>query len=196
MCQSYLLILQLMDQLQNTKKMRIIASLVVHLETINDYIVVLMLVCAHIIVDCLNYKRNMTWNAYDRCLVRAVNFDRIVFLSDRACVENTRMDRRSFHSLCHLLKIVGQLEPSKNMGVEEMVAIFLHILSHDIKNRVIKRQFMRNGETISRRFNYVLYAVLRCHKELFKQPQPIQENCTDGRWKWFKVNFESFNKRT
>ena len=126
--------------------------------------------------------------------MRGINFNRIVFIFDLACVENTRMDRRSFHSLCHLLKIVGQLEPSKNMGVEEMVAIFLHILSHDVKNRVVKRQFMRSGETISRRFNYVLHAVLRCHKELLKEPEPIQENCTDERWKWFKVFFENFKQ--
>lgn len=85
-----------------------------------------------------------------------------------------------------MLRVVGQLEPSRNMGVEEMVAIFLHILSHDVKNRIIKRQFMRSGETSSRRFAYVLHAILRCYRELLKEPEPIQENCTDERWKWFK----------
>ena len=75
-----------------------------------------------------------------------------------------------------------------------MVAIFLHILSHDVKNRVVKRQFMRSGETISRRFNYVLHVVLRCHKELLKEHKPIQENYIYERWKWFKVLFGNFKQ--
>ncbi|XP_061341926.1 protein ALP1-like [Gastrolobium bilobum] len=67
-----------------------------------------------------------------------------------------------------------------------MVAIFLHILAHDVKNRIIKRQFMRSGETISRQFTHVLLAVLRCHTVLFKRPEAVPENSTDERWKWFK----------
>ena len=86
-----------------------------------------------------------------------------------------------------MVRVVGRLEPTRNMGVEEMVAIFLHILAHDIKNRVIKRQFMRSGETISRKFNNVLLAVLRCHKELLKHPELVLENSNDPKWKWFKV---------
>ncbi|XP_061369959.1 uncharacterized protein LOC133312729 [Gastrolobium bilobum] len=96
------------------------------------------------------------------------------------------MDRRSFHTLCHLLKTIGMLQPTRHMGVEEQVAVFLHILAHDVKNRVIKRQFMRSGETISRQFNKVLQSVLRCHTVLLKRPDPILQNPTDDRWKWFK----------
>ncbi|XP_050944053.1 protein ALP1-like [Cucumis melo] len=55
-----------------------------------------------------------------------------------------------------------------------MVAMFLHIVAHNVKNRVIQREFMRSGETISRHFNMVLLAVIRLHDELLKKPQP---NC-------------------
>ncbi|XP_062088344.1 protein ALP1-like [Humulus lupulus] len=72
------------------------------------------------------------------------------------------------------------------MDVEEMVAIFLHIISHDVKNRIIRRQFARSGETISRQFNLVLGALLRLHDVLLKKPEPILDNSTDERWKWFK----------
>ncbi|XP_061365999.1 protein ALP1-like [Gastrolobium bilobum] len=72
------------------------------------------------------------------------------------------------------------------MGVEEMVAIFLHILAHDVKNRIIKRQFMRSGETVSRQFTNVLLAVVRCHTVLLKRPEPVPQNSTDEKWKWFK----------
>ncbi|KAA0035701.1 putative nuclease HARBI1 [Cucumis melo var. makuwa] len=54
-----------------------------------------------------------------------------------------------------------------------MVAMFLHILAHDVKNCVIQREFMRSGETISRHCNMVLLAVIRLHQELLKKPQPF-----------------------
>ncbi|KAL4356269.1 hypothetical protein AHAS_Ahas09G0069800 [Arachis hypogaea] len=96
------------------------------------------------------------------------------------------MDRCAFRALCNMLKRVGRLEPSRNMGVEEMVAIFLHIIAHDVKIRVIKRQFVRSEEIISRRFNDVLLAILRCHNLLLKKPQPFSQDRMDERWKWFK----------
>ncbi|KAA0036827.1 putative nuclease HARBI1 [Cucumis melo var. makuwa] len=63
------------------------------------------------------------------------------------------MDRRHFAILCHLLRIIAGLTLTEVVDVEEMVAMFLHILTHDVKNRVIQRKFMRSGETISRHFN-------------------------------------------
>ncbi|XLS67398.1 hypothetical protein HN51_018421, partial [Arachis hypogaea] len=86
-------------------------------------------------------------------VIRDVSVDRIIYFSDLACIENTRMDRCAFHALCNMLKRVGRLEQSRNMGVKEMVPMFLHIIAHDVKIRVIKRQFVRSEETISRRFN-------------------------------------------
>ena len=67
-----------------------------------------------------------------------------------------------------------------------MVAIFLHIISHDVKNRIMRRQFARSGETVSRQFNVVLSALLRLHELLLKRPEPVPENSTDDKWKWFK----------
>ncbi|XP_038896714.1 uncharacterized protein LOC120084975 [Benincasa hispida] len=51
------------------------------------------------------------------------------------------------------------------VNIEEMVAIFLHILAHDVKNRVGRRQFVRSGETVSRHFNSILNVVLRLHED-------------------------------
>ncbi|KAK3219194.1 hypothetical protein Dsin_013164 [Dipteronia sinensis] len=72
------------------------------------------------------------------------------------------------------------------MDVEEMVAIFLHIISHDVKNRIMRRQFARSGETVSRQFNVVLNAILCLHELLLKKPKPVLGDSTDSRWKWFK----------
>ncbi|TYK10672.1 retrotransposon protein [Cucumis melo var. makuwa] len=67
-----------------------------------------------------------------------------------------------------------------------MVAMFLHVLAHDVKNRVIQREFVRSGETVSRHFNIVLLVVLRLYEELIKRPVPVTSNCNDQRWKYFE----------
>ncbi|MFQ6634673.1 hypothetical protein Gotur_010512 [Gossypium turneri] len=76
---------------------------------------------------------------------------------------------------------------NKNMLVDEQGAMFLHIISHHLKNRVIKHHFNRSGETVSRSFHHVLNAVIRLQYVLFKKAEPITANSTDLRWKWFKV---------
>lgn len=68
-----------MDQLQHTRKMRIIAILVLYLEILNGFIMMLMLACTYIIDDYLKHNNNRTWDAYTRHLVREVNFDRVIF---------------------------------------------------------------------------------------------------------------------
>ena len=73
------------------------------------------------------------------------------------------------------------------MSVEEMVAMFLIILAHHHKNRVIKFHFHRSGRTVSKYFHECLKAIIRCQKDFWKTPEPIPENSTDYRWKWFKV---------
>ena len=69
-----------------------------------------------------------------------------------------------------------------------MVGSFLHVLAHHVKNRVVARQLAWSSESISRNFNAVLHAV-HLHSILFKKLEPIPENCTNERWKWFKVHY-------
>ncbi|VVA31425.1 PREDICTED: ALP1 [Prunus dulcis] len=96
------------------------------------------------------------------------------------------MDRQSFHKLCQILVTRGQLRPTRNVSVEEMIAMFLHILAHHIKNRTIKYNFSRSGRTISKYFHEYLKAMIRCQKDFWKTLEPILENSTDPKWKWFK----------
>ncbi|KAA0038310.1 retrotransposon protein [Cucumis melo var. makuwa] len=89
------------------------------------------------------------------------------------------MDRRTFAILYHLLQTVSGLSSTEVVDVEEMVAMFLHVLAHDVKNRVIQREFVRSGETVSGHFNLVLLAVVRLYEELIKRPVPVTNNCND-----------------
>ena len=107
--------------------------------------------------------------------------------SDVHSISQLRMDRRTFGILCELLCHDDHIKKDGTVTLEEQVCIFLHILAHHAKNRTIVSRFCRSGETISRYFNSVLKAVLRLHDILLKKPDPVRENCTDDRWKIFKV---------
>ncbi|XP_038875111.1 uncharacterized protein LOC120067643 [Benincasa hispida] len=96
------------------------------------------------------------------------------------------MDRRTFVILCNMLRTISRSAPTQCIDMQEMVAIFLHILVHDVKNRVVGRKFAWSGETVSRHFRFVLTVVLQLHELLLKKPEPITSDCTDSKWKWFE----------
>ncbi|TYK02222.1 putative nuclease HARBI1 [Cucumis melo var. makuwa] len=96
------------------------------------------------------------------------------------------MDQRCFTILCTMLRTRGGLETTQYVDVEEMVAIFFHIVAHDVKNRVARRHFARSGETMSRHFNAVFNAVLRLHEIFLKQPDPVTHSCSHEKWQWFQ----------
>ncbi|XP_022007609.2 uncharacterized protein LOC110906847 [Helianthus annuus] len=117
---------------------------------------------------------------------RRENLVRMVYQSDVTSVVNIRMNIHAFTTLCDMLETRGGLKDSKNMLVDEQVAMFLHTLAHNAKNRILVNRFNRSGETVSRYFKLVLNAICRLHKELYKSPVPVPDNETDERWKWFK----------
>ncbi|KAF7808206.1 protein ALP1-like [Senna tora] len=49
-----------------------------------------------------------------------------------------------------------------------------------------RRRIDRSGESVSRTFNRVLSCMMRLGRVLLKTPEPIPQDSTDGRWKWFK----------
>ncbi|KAL4028508.1 hypothetical protein IC575_011705 [Cucumis melo] len=135
----------------------------------------------------LNDHKRIKHTSFDsRHRIRQLAYFRLIHKSDLCCRQSTRMDRRCFAILCHLLRTSAGLVGTEVIDVEEMVAMFLHILAHDVKNRMIQKEFARSGETVSRHFNIVLLAILRLHDELLKKPQPVTNSCTDPRWKWFE----------
>ena len=107
--------------------------------------------------------------------------------SDVYCRNELRMNRHTFHVLCEMLRDIGGLNGTRNMSLEEIVAMFLYTLAHHKKNRSIGHYFLRSGETVSRQFNLCLSAILKLHQQLLKKPTTITDDCEDDRWKYFKV---------
>lgn len=80
------------------------------------------------------------------------------------------MDRQTFTILYNMVQTSGRLAPTRCVDVEEIVAMFLHILAHDVKNKVVQWQFAQFSETVSKHFNVILTTVLHLHELLLKKP--------------------------
>ncbi|KAA0050301.1 retrotransposon protein [Cucumis melo var. makuwa] len=136
----------------------------------------------------MNYNRRITHTPSDtRHRIRQLAYFRMIHESDLVCRQSTRMDKRTFAILCHLLRTVYGLSSTEIVDIEEMVAMFLHVLAYNVKNRIIQRKFIRSGETISRHFTLVLLAVVRLYEKLIKRPVLVTNNCNDQCWKCFEV---------
>lgn len=122
------------------------------------------------------------------------HLDRLVNVTDYDCVANLRMDRNTFCRLFRILSGRSGLRTGKCVGVEEQVVLFISVLAHHHKNRVVKFHFWRFGSTLSNYVNKVLGAVLGLHAILLSRSVPVHEECTDYRWKWFKVRVIAVNR--
>ncbi|KAL8552100.1 hypothetical protein ACS0TY_000963 [Phlomoides rotata] len=102
------------------------------------------------------------------------------------CLDNLRVDRNAFGRLCTILRNCGGLVDGKHVSVEEQVSMFLGILAHHKKNRVVRYTYNRSGQTVSHYVHLVLTAILQLHSILLVRPEPVPDDSTNHRWKWFK----------
>ena len=98
---------------------------------------------------------------------------RIVYSSDASYKYHLRLNRAAFTKLCRMLKEIGGLRNTIHMLIDEQVAMFLHILAHHIKNKIMRGRFNRSAKVISRHFHRVLIALLRLEGHILKKPNPI-----------------------
>jgi len=82
----------------------------------------------------------------------------------------------------------GQLVRTRNVPTTEAVAMFLHILAHNLKYRVVQFNYCRSKETISRQFNNVLRAVMKVSKDFLKFHDYNLVGLEANKWSWFEVS--------
>jgi hypothetical protein len=56
------------------------------------------------------------------------------------------------------------------MCVKQQVTMLLHIVGHDVRNRLVVTNFSRSGETISRYFIKVFHAIGELRNDLIRPP--------------------------
>jgi hypothetical protein len=80
------------------------------------------------------------------------------------------MRRATFYVLVKMIRERGMLQDSIHTSVKEQVSMFLHIVGHNQRFRVIHSSFKRYMDTFSRYFKQVLFAVGEHRGEMIKPP--------------------------
>lgn len=128
---------------------------------------------------------------YERDRKRMEYLDDKIWKSDVTCVNMLRLNRSSFFRFCQLIRNRGLLQDTIHMCVEQQIAMFLHTIGHNVRNRLVGTNFARSGETVSRYFNKVLHAVGELRHDFIKPPSSATPTKITGNPRWdpyFKVS--------
>ncbi|KAL8536385.1 hypothetical protein ACS0TY_011849 [Phlomoides rotata] len=128
----------------------------------------------------------------DRIPQQLEHMNELTELSDVDCFNNLRMNRDTFNSFCYLLRHSGGLVDGRYVFVGEQVTIFLNVLSHHSKVRVVKFCFKRSSHTVHQHFHNILRTVLNLHGILLETLTPVDDECTHPRWKHFKLHLKFY----
>ena len=95
------------------------------------------------------------------------------------------------HHLCHILTEGEHVSPTIHMSVTEQVFIFLHIIGHNVRFRVMGSRIYRSTETVYRYFKVVLRGVLKLYRVLIRlRSKDTPPEITNSRrfYPYFKLN--------
>ncbi|KAL5131317.1 hypothetical protein HKD37_12G034225 [Glycine soja] len=106
--------------------------------------------------------------------------------TNKDCIEQLRLSKNAFFNLCRILQEKGGLVRTRNVPTTEAVAMFLHILAHNLKYRVVQFSYCRSKETISRQFNDILRAVMKVSKDYLNFQPCTLEGAEANKWRWFE----------
>ncbi|KHN37050.1 hypothetical protein glysoja_009078, partial [Glycine soja] len=81
------------------------------------------------------------------------------------CIEQLRLSKNAFFNLCRILQEKGGLVRTRNVPTAKAIAIFLHIIAHNLKYRIVRFSYCRFKKIISRQFNDVLRGVMKVSKD-------------------------------
>ena len=122
---------------------------------------------------------------FQRDIERQANLRFIYESDDIQCVELLRMSKVPFFELCGLFRSRHLLRDSIHSSVEEQVAMFLHVVGHNQRFRVVHMTFRRSIETINRYFREVLYAVGELRNEMILPPSTATPTKIRDSHRWY-----------
>ena len=104
--------------------------------------------------------------------------------TDGECLSMLRMTRAPFFALCNLFRERSLVCERQGCTIEEQVAMFLHVVGHNQRFRVVHQSFRRSIEIVHRHFHQVLYAVGELRNEMIKPPSTAIHPKILGSHKW------------
>ena len=102
-----------------------------------------------------------------------------------------RMKPIAFHHLCHILIEGDHVRPTIHMSITEQVFIFLHIIGHNVRFRVMGSRIYRLTKIVYRYFKVVLRGVLKLYRALIRlhsEDTPLEITNSRKFYPYFKVN--------
>ncbi|XP_073120077.1 protein ANTAGONIST OF LIKE HETEROCHROMATIN PROTEIN 1-like [Henckelia pumila] len=108
-------------------------------------------------------RRERSYNVTGRIPAQINHLQRIIEIGDVQCVLNLRMNRNAFARLCYLLENVSGIVDLRYVRIQENVAMFLYILAHHKKNRVVGHDYLQSGKTVSSHVHEILRSILKLH---------------------------------
>ncbi|XP_040941382.1 uncharacterized protein [Gossypium hirsutum] len=100
----------------------------------------------------------------------------ILYSGDQHCIDVIRMRPIVFFNLCDILSGNNLLQSTKSVNIMEQVVIFLHIIGHNVRFRVIGSRHYRSIETVHHYFGVVLRAILKLYKPVIRLPYESTPN--------------------
>ena len=116
---------------------------------------------------------------------RIANLNYIYNSNDVEAIQMLQMRRAPFYALVKMFRSRGLLVDSIHTSIEEQVAMFLHVVGHNQRFRVIHSTFRRSTETISRYFQQVLYAIGELRGEMIKSASTNTPAKIKNSYRWF-----------
>ena len=113
---------------------------------------IMIVVILHHIITSFHEKYVLKNHTFARHQTRLQTLDDMVGNGDIECVNQLRMDIRTFGLLYELLRSDGRLKMDIVVSIDKQVCMFVHVVAHHVKNQIINNRFKRSGETISRFF--------------------------------------------
>ena len=107
---------------------------------------------------------------HERDRIRFDYFDQKIWQCDVTCRNMLRFDRAPLFRLCEILRDRKLLEDSIHVNIEQQVAMFLHTIGHNLRNRVVATNCGRSFYTISIYFRRVLHAIGELRNEYIRPP--------------------------
>ncbi|KAL3523256.1 hypothetical protein ACH5RR_016090 [Cinchona calisaya] len=96
--------------------------------------------------------------------------DSILYRSRSYCIDQIRMCQDAFFQLLDTLTIRQLLQPTVHMSTREQLFLFLQIVGHNLRFRVIRGYLYRSTDTIHRYFFIVVNAILKLYPNLIHWP--------------------------
>jgi hypothetical protein len=109
--------------------------------------------------------------------------------TDSECI--SMMKRAAFFGLVSTFRERGLVSDRDGVSMEEQVAMFLHVVGHNQRFRVVHQSFRRSIQTVHNQFHQVLYAVGELRNEIIKPASTSTHPKILGSHRWnpyFKVN--------